>query len=645
MDSSNTYTGKDIQVLEGLAPVRKRPGMYIGGTGKPGLHHLLWELVDNGVDEATNGYASQIDVTLHSNGRSVTVSDNGRGIPVDSHPTKKVSALQVILTTLHSGGKFDGMQYKTAGGLHGVGASVVNALSERLIATIKRDGKMYEQRYKRGKPTTKLKVIKDSVRGTGTTIYFEPDADIFESVAFDAAWIAEQLEIKTYLNRDLRITFNDQVSNTSHEYFHEGGVVEYLTHLINLAGATPVHSDIFRVIQDEVEDGARLEIALQWTEAPTETVKSFVNGIPTRSGGTHEQGFRDAVRMAVRAFMETHNLLPRSLNVTSDDIREGIFAVVNMFMEDPQFQGQTKEKLNNPSARSLLVSAVRLALEQFLNAHPTASDTIAARVIQSAKARQASRSAELMVRKKSKARRRLNLPGKLADCSSTDPAEGELFIVEGDSAGGSAKQGRDRKFQAVLPLRGKVLNAEQASLKRVSANNELSNVTQALGCGLGDRLDLEQLRYHKVILLMDADSDGHHIATLLLTFLYRHMRPLIDAGHVFVAEPPLYRLDAGKETYWALDDADKARITRRLKRKRPNIRIEVQRFKGLGEMMPATLRDTTLDPAKRRLLRVEIPVGERVETDKTIAGLMGKDASIRYKLIMENAAAIEDLDV
>ena len=645
MTSANSYTGRDIQVLEGLAPVRKRPGMYIGGTGKPGLHHLLWELVDNGVDEATNGYASRIEVTLHSNGKSITVSDNGRGIPVDNHPTKKVPALQVILTTLHSGGKFDAKQYRTSGGLHGVGASVVNALSERLIATVKRDGKMYRQRYRCGKPTTRLKVVKESVRGTGTTIYFEPDTAIFESVVFDAEWIAEQLEIKTYLNRNLRIIFNDQVGQTRSEYHHEGGVAEYLVYLIKEAGAAPVHTDIFSVIQDELEQDARLEIALQWTEAPSETVRSFVNGIPTRSGGTHEQGFRDAVRMAVRAFMETHQLLPRSLNVTSDDIREGIFAVVNMFMVDPQFQGQTKEKLNNPSARSLVAGAIRLALEQFLNAHPTASDAIAARVIQSAKARQASRSAALLARKKSKARRRLNLPGKLADCSSTDPAEGELFIVEGDSAGGSAKQGRDRTFQAVLPLRGKVLNAEQAPLKRVLANNELSNVVQALGCGLGERLDLEKLRYHKVILLMDADSDGHHIATLLLTFLYRHMRPLIDGGHVFVAEPPLYRLDAGKETYWASDDADKQRITRRLRKKRPNMKIDVQRFKGLGEMMPVTLRATTLDPARRRLLRVEIPEGEKVETDRTITGLMGKDVSVRYRFIMENAATVEDLDV
>ena len=640
-----SYTGKDIQVLEGLEPVRKRPGMYIGGTGKPGLHHLLWEIVDNAVDEATNGYASSIDVVLHKDGKSVTVTDNGRGIPVDKHPQKKVPALQLILTTLHAGGKFDHSNYITSGGLHGVGASVVNALSTELIATVKRDGKEYQQTFKQGKPTSKLKTISRSTRGSGTTIFFRPDPTIFETVKFDPEVIKEQLEVKTYLNRNLRIVFKDEVNGQRLEFHHEGGIAEFLGALIKQDKSRPVQDNVFVVAQDEIEDGVRVEIALQWTEAPREMVRSFVNGIPTRDGGTHEQGFKDAVRSAVRAYMDTHDLLPRKLDISADDIREGLYAIVNLFMVEPQFQGQTKDKLNNPEARSLVSGALRLALEQYLINHPTTGDAIAARVIQAARARQASRAAARATRRKTSVSHRLNLPGKLADCSSTDPSECELFIVEGDSAGGSAKQGRDRMNQAVLPLRGKVLNAEQATLKKVLDNKELSNVQQALGCGVGDHLDINNLRYHKVILLMDADSDGHHIATLLLTFLYRYMKPLIDEGYIYIAQPPLYRLDAGKETYWALDDSDKDKIIRRLKKKRSNIKIDLQRFKGLGEMMPQTLKETTLDPQKRRLLQVAIPDGEQAQTDRIISDLMGKDASARYAFIMDNAAEVGELDV
>ncbi len=645
MAEVQSYTGADIQVLEGLEPVRKRPGMYIGGTGKSGLHHLVWEIVDNAVDEATNGYATQIEVVLHRDGTTVTVSDNGRGIPVDKHPTKKVPALQVILTTLHAGGKFDGSSYVTSGGLHGVGSSVVNALSSELIAQVKRDGKLYEQRYARGVPVTKLKTVRSNVRGTGTTITFTPDPEIFDKTDLDAGTIRDNLEVKTYLNGALRIVFKDEATGERVEYHHEGGIVEYLDTLVTQAETRRVHPDPFVVRQEALEDGVRTELCMVWTEAPRESVTSFVNGIPTRDGGTHEQGLKDGVTKAIRNYVETHDLAPRKLDITADDIREGLVAVVNLYHVDPQFQGQTKEKLNNPEVRSAVSGAFRTEFEQYLNAHPSTAEAIVARVIQSAKARQASRAAANTVRRKSAVSHRLNLPGKLSDCASTDPAESELFVVEGDSAGGSAKQGRDRKTQAILPLRGKVLNAEQATRSKVLANKELSNIVDALGCGLGEDLDVTKLRYHKVVLLMDADADGLHIATLLLTFLYRYMRPLIDGGYVYIAQPPLFRVDALKETWWALDEADRDRIVARIQKKSPRTTIEVQRFKGLGEMMPATLHETTLDPDKRRLLQVSIPEGSLLETERAITDLMGKDAAPRFAFIMDHAAEVETLDV
>jgi DNA gyrase/topoisomerase IV subunit B len=637
-----TYTAAGIQVLEGLEPVRKRPGMYIGGTGKPGLHHLLWEILDNAVDEATNGYASLIEVTLHADKRSVTVSDNGRGIPVDLHPTKKVPALELILTTLHAGGKFDGSNYITSGGLHGVGSSVVNALSEELVATIRRDGATWQQRFGRGKPTTKLKKIADTPRGTGTTIFFRPDADLFETVEFDADWIRENLDVKTYLNARLRIVFRDEAAKTREEFQHEGGLAEMLAATLKAEKARPVHVDAFAVSPD-MGGGQRVEVALQWTEAPRENIRTYVNGIPTRDGGTHEQGFKDAVRSAVRAYMDTHGLVPKNLDLSADDIREGLYGIVSLYLVDPQFQGQTKEKLNNPEARSLVAGALRLELEGWLNAHPSIGDAIATRVVQAARARLASRAAAREVRRKTAVSHRLNLPGKLADCSATDPAKSELFIVEGDSAGGSAKQGRDRHFQAILPLRGKVLNAEQATKAKVLENKELKDIVTALGCDLGDKVDLSRLRYGKVILLMDADADGAHIATLLLTFFYRYLRPLIENGHVYVAQPPLYRIDAGKETYWALDDADRDRVLRDLKKKRAT--PEIQRFKGLGEMMPQTLKETTLDPDRRRLLQVTIPDEERLLTENLMSDLMGKEAAARYRFIVEHAREVDELDV
>ncbi len=632
------YTAKDITVLEGLEPVRKRPSMYIGGVGKAGLHHLLWELVDNAVDEAINGYATHVTVTLHKGRDSATVMDNGRGIPVDPHPIHKRSALELVMTTLHAGGKFDQSNYISSGGLHGVGSSVVNALSTSLIVTVRRDGTEYRQAYRYGKPTGPVKPMRE-VRGSGTTITFRPDPSIFEVVLFTPDLIREQLETKAFLTKGLKVVFRDEDSGTNEEFKHDGGVVDFLAHVEKQRNARPVVDPPLVIERD---NGTRVEMALRWTESTDEHVRSFVNGIPTRDGGTHEMGVRDGVVRSVRGFIETHNLLPKGTTLTADDIREGMVAVISVFMLEPQFQGQTKGRLNNPEIKGTLSTLVRTALEQHLHANTSWGEAIVARAIQSAKARAASRSAAQKVRRKTAISRRLNLPGKLADCASADPLECELFIVEGDSAGGSAKQGRDRKTQAILPLRGKVLNSEQASLAKTLKHRELADIVSALGCGAGSTMDLRNLRYHKVILLMDADSDGHHISTLLLTFFYRHMRPLMDAGYVYLAQPPLYRIDAGKKTHWALDDGHKARIIKSIGgRAKPSI----QRFKGLGEMMPNTLWSTTLDPARRRLLRVTVPMEHRLETEQVVTDLMGKDASARFRFIMERAAEAEELDL
>ncbi|MGH7894004.1 MAG: DNA gyrase/topoisomerase IV subunit B, partial [Candidatus Binatia bacterium] len=596
---ATTYTAKDILVLEGLEPVRRRPAMYIGGVDSSGLHHLVWEIVDNSVDEAMNGHADRIRVTLHKDGASCTVVDNGRGIPIDRHKQHKKPALELILTTLHAGGKFEAKNYYHSGGLHGVGASVVNALAERLVARVKRDGAEWEQSFARGKATSGLKRV-GAARGTGTSIFFKPDPQIFPSTKFDPLLIAERLEARAYLHGGLTIEFVDETRGTTSTYHYEDGLTAYLAKIVNDAKQLPVGGELFTIHKQQ--DDLHLDCALAWTEDTSERVQSYVNGIPTTSGGAHENGFRGGLAKAVRNYLTTHNLVPRGLTVAVEDVREGLAALLAIKIAQPQFQGQTKERLNNAEVTPAIDGIVRTALENMLNANRTAGDAIAQRVVLAARARTASRAAAQQVQRKGAVSHRLNLPGKLADCSSTDPSECELFLVEGDSAGGSAKQGRDRAFQAILPLRGKVLNTEQASTAKVLVNKELSDIVSALGCGAGKDFDLGKLRYHKICLLMDADSDGNHICTLLLTFFYRHLPDLIREGYVYIAQPPLYRLDIGKETRWARDDRERERILASLNGKRD--KVQVQRFKGLGEMNPQTLKQTTLDPRTRALLRV-----------------------------------------
>lgn len=650
-DSNNSYIASSIQVLDSREAVRKRPGMYIGGNDSNGLHHLLWEISDNSIDEAINGHANLIHVILNEDGESVTVKDNGRGIPVDIDPKLNRSALEIIFNTLHAGAKFEAGSYKGSGGLHGVGASVTNFLSEFLTAKVYRDEKIYEVRFEKGNLTQGLTEVgsysKYSRQGTGTEISFKPDPEIFPETKFDASLIAERLKIKTYVNPGLKILFEDLQSGTRYEFHHEGGIAEYLTELVKESKTKPIHIPCIS-LQGNSESSvanSKFEVVLQWTDDTKEDIRSFVNAIPTHDGGTHENGFREGLVRAIRTYMEVSPSVPKKLEIKTEDIREGLKAIVNLFYEgDLQFQSQNKVRLNNTDVQSFISGSVKNSLEQFLFNNSSTAEEILARIIAASRARQASRVASAKIRKGSSAKK-LTLPGKLADCTSNIPSECEIFFAEGDSASGTGKQARDRHTQAILPLRGKVLNTEGMSLSAILKNKEISDIVEALGCGIGSSFDISKLRYHKIILLMDADSDGHHITTLFLTFLYRFLPDLIRAGHVYVAQPPLYKIMWGKERFWAKSDEEKDSLIKDLTKKDSRKKIEISRFKGLGEMMADTLKETALDPKTRSLIQVRLSDSLQDETSESISNLMGKDASKRYQMILENLDLIGDLDI
>lgn len=652
-----TYTASDIEVLEGLEPVRKRPGMFIAGTDTPaGLHQLVFEILDNSVDEAMNGHADRIVVTLHEDHESVTVEDNGRGIPVEKHPKFKKSALELILTTLHAGGKFSDKNYKTAGGLHGVGSSVVNALSTELVATVRRDGKVYQQRFSRGTPTSELCTLKEKSTQNGTTIFFRPDPEIFPRIDFSPQTLRSTIRTKAYLNPGLRLTFVDERAGSTEEFFYREGVIAYLKQLTDEEKIPLIGEEVFSI---ERTAEVQVSLAFGWTESTAERFFSYANGIETPDGGSHEVGAKNGIVRAIRNYFNVHDIQTKGLKISAEDIREGLLCFVSVKLPggvyQAQFQGQTKSKLNNPEVTPIVENVAR-SLEQILNEKPRVAQAIAQRIMLASRARAASRAAVDTVKRKIGISHRLTLPGKLADCSSNRPEQTELFIVEGDSAGGSTKQGRDRHFQAVLPLRGKVLNAIAASTKKLQDNAELSNIISALGAGVGDGFKKDKLRYGKVIILTDADADGMHIATLLVAFFFQTMRPLIEGGNLFLGKPPLFGVfpkgadqkgtkatKAGKKkregasttAQWAYSDEELTKVLKESKLSSPR----VVRYKGLGEMNPETLWETTLDPKSRTLLRVRVTDESAVK--EALQNLMGSDSSTRYRLIQENAELIE----
>lgn len=635
-----TYDNVNIKVLEGLEHVRLRPGMYIGGADKTGFHHLLWEIVDNSIDEAMNGHATEIIVSVSNDLLSASVQDNGRGIPVTKHAQKGVSTVEVVLTNLHSGAKFGGDGYKKSGGLHGVGSSVVNALSSRLFIRVERDGGTYEQSYSRGVPSAPLKKVGTS-KNRGTFVEFTPDPDIFGDINFDIEIVKSIIEAKSYLHSGIKFVLN--LPSESLTFLSKDGLSELVAKLIKSNKKEIIHGDLISFNTDDAGEECEVNLCFGWTDDTNVLGKCYANGIPNTYGGTHDVGFRDGINRAVRAYMSAHDISIKGIKITSDDIREGLYYTISVFLPNPEFQAQTKDKLLNNSTKSIVSAYVFEQFEKFLLKNPDAASTIMTRIIQAAKARNASRTASKNISRKSRVRGSIVLPGKLSDCQSSDLNETELFIVEGESAGGAAKQGRDRKTQAILPLRGKVLNAESAPSAQVMKNKEIDDIVKAIGCGIGSGFNIKNLRYGKIILLMDADSDGHHIATLLLGFFYRYMPNLIKEGRVFVAQPPLFKVEWGKEKHWALSEEHRDAIVSDILKKKPNANINIQRFKGLGEMMPATLYETTLDPTKRNLLSVEIPAAKSIQVEQTISGLLGKDNSMRQQIIFENSIHLSEL--
>ncbi|AGB49269.1 DNA gyrase, B subunit [Methanomethylovorans hollandica DSM 15978] len=634
MGDKDVYDATHIQVLEGLEAVRKRPSMYIGSTDNRGLHHLVYEVVDNSIDEALAGFCNQIDVIINSDG-SLTVQDNGRGIPVDTYPKYNKSALEVVMTILHAGGKFDKSSYKVSGGLHGVGVSVVNALSEWTEVYVKRDGNLYYQRYEKGVPIADVQVFGKS-EGTGTTVTFKPDKSILETTVFIFDTLVTRLRELSFLNKGLKITISDRrTSEEEKEVFqYEGGIISFVEHLNQKRNV--LHKDV--IYFEREKEGTIVEIAMQYTDSYNESVYSFANNINTHEGGTHLVGFKAALTRVANDYIKKNNLAKGDDKLSGEDIREGLTAIINVKLTEPQFEGQTKTKLGNSDVKGIVESMVSEGLAEFMEENPKVANAILQKALDAQRAREAAKKARELTRRKN-ALDISTLPGKLADCSEKDPSQCELYLVEGDSAGGSAKQGRDRRFQAILPFRGKILNVEKARLSRILKNTEVLSLITAMGTGIGDDYDISRARYHRVIIMTDADVDGAHIRTLILTLFFRYMRPLIDEGYVYIAQPPLYRIKKGQAEHYVYSDRELNAKLKELGDKG----INIQRYKGLGEMNPGQLWETTMNPETRTILQVTLE--DAVVADEMFSILMGDEVEPRKNFIMKNAKLVTNLDI